>query len=273
MLNDSEISSKILVCYLFTKFDDESSLIKFIDNYKKMLSGLDHDLLICFKLLDKNRIDNLKIYLKNIKYIEYIDNSEVNDYDLGSYKRVAKDFSNRIIFFLNSHSYPVSNYWLKKIFDHYQLNSIIATTASYESILSSTRLNKFYKVISFLFKIKRYKKKFYSFPNPHIRTTGFLIKSNDFLMFMKNNIVITKEDAWSLESGKNSLTNFFKNKNYNIFVVNSDGEKFSETEWPFSETYNYLDQSKSIISDKHTRKYVLLDKVEKKICQFKTWGI
>lgn len=273
MVNVSTKNSKILVCYLFTKFDDELSLKKFLYNYTKMVSGIDHDLLICFKLLDRNRIDNLKIYLKNVNYIEYIDSSEVNDYDFGSYKRIAKDFSNRNIFFLNSHSYPISNYWLKKIFNHYQTNSIIATTASYESILSSTRIKKIYKIISFLLKIRNYKKRFYKFPNPHIRTTGFLINSDDFLLFMRNNSPITKEDAWSLESGKNSLTNFFKRKNYNIFIVNSEGKKFSEENWAHSETYNYLNQSKSIISDKHTRKYNSLDQIQKKMYQLKTWGI
>ena len=94
------MNSKILVCYLFTKFDDELSLKKFLDNYTKITSGLDHDLLICFKLLNKNKIDNLKIFLKNIKYVEYIDSSDVNDYDFGSYKRIANDFSDRNIFSL-----------------------------------------------------------------------------------------------------------------------------------------------------------------------------
>jgi hypothetical protein len=267
------MNSKILVCYLFTKFDDELSLKKFLDNYTKITSGLDHDLLICFKLLNKNKIDNLKIFLKNIKYVEYIDSSDVNDYDFGSYKRIANDFSDRNIFFLNSHSYPISNFWLKKVFDHFKPNSIVATTASYESILSSTRLKKFYKIISFLLKIKNYKKKFHEFPNPHIRTTGFLINSKDFSLFMRNNTLVTKEDAWSLESGKYSLTNFFKKKKYDILIVNSDGKKFFEKDWPFSETFNYLNQSKSIISDKHTRKYSLLDHTQKKLHQLKTWGI
>jgi len=39
-----------------------------------------------------------------------------------------------------------------------------------------------------------------------------------------------------------------------------------------SETYNYLEQQKSIISDKHTRKYLSLNSQEKNESQIKTWG-
>ena len=74
------------------------------------------------------------------------------------------------------------------------------------------------------------------------------------------------------ESGFNSLTNFFKKNNYPILVINSEGKKFSEKDWKFSETYNFLNQSKSIISDKHTRKYLMLNDKEKKPHQINTWG-
>ena len=39
-----------------------------------------------------------------------------------------------------------------------------------------------------------------------------------------------------------------------------------------SETFNYLEQAKSIISDKHTRKYLSLSKKDKYQNQIKTWG-
>ena len=48
--------SKILVCYLFTKFDNKETLLNFVQNYKKYDSGLNHDLLICFKLMDNNQV-------------------------------------------------------------------------------------------------------------------------------------------------------------------------------------------------------------------------
>jgi len=265
-------NNNILVCYLITKFDNQKTLENFITHYKKFSSGLQHDLLICFKLLNKEIIKKYQLLLKDINYINFDDNSYLNDFDFGSYKRVAEHFPTKTIFFLNSHSYPICDLWLKKVFNHFHNNSIVGTTASFESLLSSIKYKKFYKMISYFFKKFRLKKKFNSFPNPHVRTTGLLIEAKDYLSFMGDKNVFTKEKAWELESGKLSLTNYFKFLGYKIYIINSDGNKYEESKWKLSETYNYLEQQKSIISDKHTRKYLSLNSQEKNESQIKTWG-
>mgnify|MGYP001157444491 FL=1 len=267
------MTEKIIVCYLFTKFDNENTLSNFIKNYKKFKSGLDHKLLICFKLLDEKKINFLSKHLLGIKHNLFIDNSTNNDFDLGSYKRISKKYLSNTIFFLNSHSYPICDYWLSKIAQYQQLNTIIGTSASNESLLSSLKLKKFYKVFSFIYKKFYLKKKFFPFPNPHLRTTGFMIKGSDFYTYIKDKQIFSKLDAWEIESGKKSLTNYFRNKDYNILLVNSDGACFNEKDWLYSETYNYLNQTKCIISDKHSRKYSNLDDDQKKIYQFQTWGL
>jgi len=273
MDNLNSIDNKILVSYLITKFDTIETLQNFVLHYKKFQSGVKHDLLICFKLLDKESINKFQKALEDIHYITFIDNFNINDYDFGSYKRIAEIYSSRIIFFLNSHSYPICDLWLKKVVDNFHENSVVGTTASCESLLSSAKLKKVYKIISFIFRLIKLKNKFNNFPNPHIRTTGILIKADDYLSFMKDKYILSKEDAWELESGKISLTNFFKSLNYKIYVVNSDGNKFEEIQWKLSETYNYLNQQKSIISDKHTRKYLSLDDNDKNYFQNKTWDV
>ena len=267
------MNKKNLVCFLFTKFDNIYQLINFTKYYKKYSSGASHRLLICFKLIDSKRIIYIRKYLKNIKYIEFVDPSTVNDYDFGSYKRVAKLYRNYNILFLNSHSYPNTNSWLGKLLKHFNDKTLIATSASYESLYTSLKLKKFYKFFSHLIKKNFYKKYFYSFPNPHIRTANFLIKGSVFLRFIENKIINNKLDAWKIESGKNNLTNFLKHKNYKIFIINSDGHKFTLNNCKFSETFNYSKQKKSIISDKHTRKYIKLTNSEKKLFEFNTWGL
>ena len=107
------MKKNILVCFLFTKFNNTSALINFIKYYKKYSSGTSHKLLICFNLINIKRIVYLRKYLKGIKYIEFFDPSTVNDYDFGSYTRVSKSFPSYKILFLNSYSYPISNNWLK----------------------------------------------------------------------------------------------------------------------------------------------------------------
>lgn len=262
-----------IVCYLYTIFDPKKKLIDFINNYKKYKSGINHKLLICFKLLNVTEINKIRKYLKNIKYTEFIDPEKNNDWDFGSYKRVSKQFLNKDILFLNSHSYPICNNWLKKLFKHKKKNNVIATTSSYESLVNSVKLkNKYHKIFRFLRRKYYFMSNFNEFPNPHIRTTGFLINSKIFLNYIKNKKLKTKEDALKIESGKFGLTNYLKKKKINLLVVNSDGNEFKENVWKSSETYCFTFHNKSIISDKHTRKYLNFSSDEKYKARIQVWG-
>ena len=91
-----------------------------------------------------------------------------------------------------------------------------------------------------------------------------------FFYFIKKRLFL--KHTWEIESGRDNLTSYFENNDLKVFVVNSDGNKFVNKDWKFSETYNYLQQSKSIISDKHTRKYNILNADEKLLSQKKVWG-
>ena len=266
------MKKKLLVSYLLTKFDKLDTLNIFKKNYLKYRSGYDHDLLICFKLLDIKEIDLFKKDLDGLSYIPFVDYEKKNDHDFGSYKRIARKFNKTDILFLNSHSYPICDNWLDKLMKFKDDTTLIGASASNESLVDSMVLKKKYKIISYLINKLRLKIFFNKFPNPHVRTSSFLISSNIFLDYISKKKINNKFDAWKLESGKNSLTNYFKNKNYKILIINSDGSKFEENNWKLSETFNYFKQSKSIISDKHTRKYDALDIKEKLISRIKVWG-
>ncbi len=260
-----------LVCYLFTCFDTIDSIKNFKNNYLKFNSGFDHNLIICFKLLNQKQITNIIKDLRDLKFSKFVDPHNMNDYDFGSYKRVAELHQDKQILFLNSHSYPISENWLLKLMNNSGNNTLIGTSASNESLLSSLKLKKKYKFFSYLFKKMRLKKKFSIFPNPHLRTSSFLIKGEKLFDYLKDIKIQSKEDTWEIESGKKSLTNYFKKNNFNIYVVNSDGNKFTENDWIYSETYYYSKQLKSIISDKHTRKYLSLSEKDQIKAQLNVW--
>ncbi len=268
------MNSDRIVCYLFTVFDKIESLMNFIENYKKYESGINHKLVICFKLFNSQEINELKKHLIDINYIEFVDTCKKNDWDFGSYKRVSESFYNKDILFLSSHSYPVCNEWLKKLFMFKDEKSVIAPTASYESLTDSIKLkSKFHKIIRYLIRKYKFSRNFNTFPNPHLRTSSFLINSKMFLNYIQNKKLMNKEDTLIIESGKNSLTNYLKNKKIKILVVNSDGKKFEESDWKYSETYNFIKHDKSIISDKHSRKFLNLNNNERNVSRLKVWGI
>ena len=261
------------VCYLYTIFDERKTLINFVKHYKKYKPGLNHKLVICFKLFSLNEVVELRRYLKDINYIEFIDPGKNNDWDFGSYRRVSKFFYDKDILFLSSHSYPVCNNWLKKLFLFKKENTVVAPTASYESLVDSVKLkNKFHKIVRYIIRKYFFLKNFDKFPNPHFRTSSFLINSKIFYNFIKYKKIRNKEDTLIIEAGKTGLTKYLKKKKIKILVVNSDTKKYEENEWKYSETYNFLKHDKSIISDKHTRKFLKLNNSDKKKARITVWG-
>lgn len=268
------LSNKILVCYLFTKFDDLNDFNNFIESYKSLNSGHDHTLIICLKLINQDQKKNiLKILNQNsIIFTLFDDLSPKNDFDFGSYYRVAKEYDDKLIFFLNASSKPTINNWLKLLLNNYEKKCFLGTTASYESHVSSIKFKRYYKFFSYILRKLINLIFFKKFPNPHIRTTGFLLDSKDYINFYKNKDCQKKFDAWKIESGRNSITNFFLKKNFLIKLVNSDGKSYDIDNWSNAGTYAYKKKPKNIISDKHTRKYDLLTNNDKVSFQKKVWG-
>ena len=267
------LTKKIIVCYLVTSFDEADSFNKFFQHYKKNVAGESHQLLVCYKLISVEKIKILEERIKDIKHIKFVDYCNKNDFDFGSYYRVCRKFPKNLFFFLTGSDYPVRKFWLKKIVKHYDKDSLIGTSASYESMFSSLRIKRFYKFIYYWIKYFKLKSNFPKFPNPHIRTVGFLISAINYIKFHNNNLCNSKFDAWKIESGINSLTNFFIQNKKKVYIVNSDGFKFKINEWHSSKTFNYLHQNKFIISDKHIRKYLKLSKKEQRKSQFLSWGM
>ena len=98
-----------------------------------------------------------------------------------------------------------------------------------------------------------------------------MFHSSDYINFIKDKKIDTKKNSLILESGQKSFTNFFKDKKYEILVVNSDGKLFKEKEWKNSNTFAFRKQEKLLISDKDTREYLNLDQ-DKKEKQIMHWG-
>ena len=109
---------KPIVAYIAYEPFGYKFLSKFIDNYKKFNSGYDHDFVICFKQFQNN--DLIKEWEKkiDIDYIKFDDSGQKNDFDIGSYYRIADKYINRCILFLNTHTRPNVDNWLK-IFSNY----------------------------------------------------------------------------------------------------------------------------------------------------------
>ena len=266
-----KLNDKIIVVYLSSKYSKISDLKKFIKSYKKFKAGSRHKLLICFKQLPKKELTKRLLLLKKINY--FIDPININDHEWGSLKRVCQFYLKNYIFFMNDYSYPITSNWLKYFHKFKENKMIIGCTASKSSNFNNSfyRNHKdnyfkaFLKIIYFFFKIPR-------FPNPHLRSTAFLIKAKDYLEFIKDKNISFKIQSLALESGYDGLTNFFKKKGYKIKVLNRFGNLFDLDNGILSKTFASYNQEGLIISDNQTRTYDKLSFKNKVKKRKQSWG-
>lgn len=232
--------------------------------------------LIYLKLLKGKKLkETISIINKYKKSkIIYIDPCKLNDYDFGSYYRIALKYSDYQILFLNSHSAPEKKDWLKIISKFANKKTLIGSTASFSSFASNSFFrHKNENYLTFLKKILLSNFYFSKFPNPHIRTSNFMLYGNEFLKFMENNkITMNKFDTHIIESGKRGLTNYFLKKGFGIFIVNSDSKKFKLNLTFKSQTFCTNNQNKLLISDKHSRLFNDYNFIEKKKMMKRVWG-
>jgi len=266
------MKNKILVTYLSSCYTESKNFNNFLRYYEKYKAGIKHDLIVCFKNLTTIQLKKRIILLKK-KYKYFVDPETKNDYEWGSLKRICEKYKNKYIFFLNDHSYPVCKNWLKIISNKIKTNRIIACSASNSSHFN----NAFYRhkndsYLSAFIKILKYLIFVPQFPNPHIRTTGFLIHAKNYLEFIQNKKFHNKFESLLIESGKNSFTNYFIKKGFEIVVVNNKNKIFYKDEWKSSETFSFRNQSGFIISDNQIRKYSKLDKKNRQKNSYKCWG-
>lgn len=266
------MEKKVLIAYVFSKYDNIERLQDFVNHYKKYESGLPHKLLICFKLMDDNNLIKCREILKDINYFEYIDKTLINDYEFKTMERAVQPYKDYLILFLISHCQPNKKDWLKILISSYEKNSFVGVSGSNESMFTSFKMKKIWKIFYNLNNFFFFKKNFNKFPNPHIRLPAFLLKQCDYLRFVKNRHYDSKKSAWITESGKNSMTAYFKEIGFNIYIVNSDKKRFSLNDMKESETYSYKNQNKVLISDRHIRNYLNFDISKKKLVEKRNWG-
>ena len=266
--------TNIIVAYMTSKYSSLDDLKNFLANYKKYKSGSNHKLVVCFKNLDSKEIDLRKNILNKISYEQFIDKEKSNDYEWGTLKRLCEIYYNKEIFWLNDYSYPIRDNWLKIILDKYNNNKVIGCSSSF----SSHYANSFYReksdnIIIYLLKIIVYFFLFPNFPNPHIRTTGFLINSIIFLNYInKKKKVRNKLDALIIESGYRGLSNYLIKNNYEVKIVNSHSKSYDLRSSYKSETFAFKDKNLALISDNQMRIYLNLDKKLKKKKRLQVWG-
>lgn len=96
------------------------------------------------------------------------------------------------------------------------------------------------------------------FPNPHVRTNGFMVPRELFLEILPSSFQ-TKLDVLRFESGAASLTQAMRARGLRPVIVGANGLAYDIERWPSSETFRLGQQSNLLISDNRTRAYDQMD--------------
>ncbi|MDC3335997.1 hypothetical protein OAV71_05765 [Opitutales bacterium] len=192
-------------------------------------------------------------------------------YDLGAYFRASNYLPEDTTLFLNSHSRFRKKSSLQKIYNYssFLSNDYLIGCSGSLSTLSKRKFN--YKTILFSPLITYWNRKavksFPEMPNPHIRTTGFVCNSKKYSNFISTvGFPKSKEDCHFLESGNNSLTNYFQNKclvsEHGIFQINQK----------IVGGFRNGNQENLLISDNQTDIYDQASSLKRRVLSYRSYG-
>jgi len=114
-------------------------------------------------------------------------------------------------------------------------------------------------------------KQFPRFPNPHIRSNGFMLR-RDLLLSLRVSPTATKIDANLFESGALSLTQKLRRTGLSAIVVGKDGRGYDVPDWWRSGTFRLGDQGNLLIADNHTRAFAVMSDGARVAHARMTWG-
>lgn len=228
--------AKPAAVYLLRQKNDVAYFRDFIASYREMAEPLEHDLVIIFKgFSDNNKGPCLEV-LDGIDHVAV--DLEDRGFDIGAYLETARQTSYERMLFLNSFSVLLAPEWLTKLntaMDREDRAGIVGATGSYEPSGPAT-----------------------SFPNYHIRTTGFFM-DRQVLLNLDLWEMSEKQDTSRFEAGPGNLTQQILGQGLVPYVVARDGAAYAKEDWLRSGTYRTGNQEGLLIADNRTRAYLAAD--------------
>lgn len=170
-------------------------------------------------------------------------------FDIHAYMRVAQELPHAYLCCLNTETEIRSDRWLAKMFLAMTADTgLVGAFGSWEGCPNGAP----------------------KFPNPHIRTNGFLIGREDFLKlgYPSN----SKQGCYNFESGQSSMTAKIVAANKQVALVGSDGSWNRASMWPDTRTFRSADQSNLLFHDNQSRHYQEADAAERQRLTELAWG-
>ncbi|MFZ1153600.1 MAG: hypothetical protein WAN93_01710 [Solirubrobacteraceae bacterium] len=173
--------------------------------------------------------------------------------DLAAYGQASQLLTHEQICFLNSYTVIMAGGWLGHLQQALEQPEVgmAAASASWESQAEWIRgpvRHWLYQLAG----LRRARRDYPRFPNPHLRTSAFML-AREMALQMGLEDVNDKRSAYLLESGWHSITRQVQEKGLRTVVVGCDGNAYDVDAWPRSHTYRSGGQANLLVADNRTR--------------------
>jgi hypothetical protein len=260
----SSSGSEIAVLHLVWAPLGPQVLEDFVGAYRRWQPGADHRLVVIlngFGTPADRRLAPVERILKGLRHERLQTPEAVRD--LTAYRLSAEQIDAQLLCFLNSYSRPLADGWLTSLARQHAQPSVGLTgsAGSYESAFTAAPF----------FLRRRRRRDFLPFPNPHLRTNGFML-ARELFLDLEWPPLHSKPAAWAVEGGKQSMSRQVWARGLEVLVVGRDGVAYPPERWRESATYRSGDQRNLLIADNRTRQYEKAPAVRRRQLEKMAWG-
>lgn len=251
-------------------------LERFLRSYEAHPAGAPHELVVVFNgQRSEAELTPFRAALAAVKHRALV--IARPGLDIRSYTLVVQYYAYRAYCFLNSYSVLLADEWLAKLAGALALPGVgvVGASGSWESsyggLLVSTIARTERVRVRDTARLLFYRTAFSPFPNPHIRTTGFMARA-DVLRRVRWPSVRTKRAAHSFEGGRGGLTRQVERLGLQALVVGRDGAAYAQADWPSSGTFRQGGQENLLIGDNRSHDYQCADAHRREYMARLAWG-
>ncbi len=232
-------------------------LRELLRSYRAHPAGAEHELIVVLNGVEREQPDGqsalrtaLLAELRGVEHRLIVLERPV--LDLPAYGLAALQLEHERLCLLNSYSTILADSWLGVLARALEAPGVglVGATGSWESQAEWIRGRPVYWPYQ-LAGLPRARRDYPRFPNPHIRTTAFMLE-RALLLEMSLQHAADKRATYLLESGPHSVTRQAQARGLRTVVVGRDGRAYDVEEWPCSATYRAGGQENLLVADNRT---------------------
>lgn len=250
---------------------------EFIRSYRAHRAGADHELVLLCKGFEGSEL--------NLEWLDVLGTTSASPIfrpdtgmDISSYFEVAETLDHRYLCFVNTWSQILADDWLAKLYHHVGAPGVglVGATGAWFSLYTANVIHfrqqseQNVESIEDESQFDMMRPYFPSFPNPYVRSNGFLIERSLFSSLRGTGE--TKIEALLFEMGADSMTRQVRERDLKALVVGRDGLAYEPEAWPASRTFRSGDQENLLVADKRTEMYASAKGLERESLAWSTWG-